>query len=281
MERIGASAYAKLNLILRIVGRRPDGLHLLESLVTAIDLADELVLTPLDTGIRLACRPSLGIAPEKNLVVRAARLLCAHAGLDRGVRIALEKRIPAQAGLGGGSADAAAALVALDHLFELGTPPSELRALAMELGADVPLFLGPSPAWVEGIGERVRHVDIQIPDAFLLLLPPRGCATAEVYAAFAAGAGRPSSPSGVPESATFHNDLYPAACAVWPELTRYGDLLDALPSLGWSMTGSGSALFAAFASLSQAHEAAARLAKETDARVLVARPVRQGYNIRP
>jgi 4-diphosphocytidyl-2C-methyl-D-erythritol kinase len=151
MEVLKVLAYAKLNLVLRVVGRREDGYHLLQSLFCAVDLADEIILEAIPRGVELLAPPDLG-PPQQNLAYRAAQALLGSAG--PGVRIHLRKRIPVGAGLGGGSSDAAAVLAGLNFLFELGKTVDELRELGAKLGADVPFFLGKSPAWVEGIGDR-------------------------------------------------------------------------------------------------------------------------------
>src|SRR4051812_35966171 len=132
-------APAKLNLFLEVLARRPDGYHEIESLMVTVDLFDTLTVTELDSGaIVLECDdPSLPTGSE-NLVVKAARRLKAAAGSARGAHIALKKVIPAQAGLGGGSSDAAATLAALDRLWDLGMPASQLDAVAAEIGSDVP-----------------------------------------------------------------------------------------------------------------------------------------------
>jgi 4-diphosphocytidyl-2-C-methyl-D-erythritol kinase len=284
-------AYAKLNLTLRVVSRRADGYHLLQSLMVAVDLADEVELSLGGAGVQL-CAPTV-VPPEENLVVRAAGLL--RAAWERvGVRISLCKRIPVGAGLGGGSSDAAATLVGLSELLGLGLPEASLCRLGESLGADVPFFLGPSPAWAEGVGEHLTPVELELPGAFLLLIPPFACPTGKVYRAFDA-LGLPFSPPTTPPSARgigpsdfiprakgpldFQNDLWPAAQAVRPALGRLRGLLAGIPSLGVGMTGSGSGLFAAFSDRVEAARAAAELPREKGVRLLVVGPVGRGYNI--
>lgn len=174
-------AYAKLNLSLRVVSRREDGYHELQSLVTAIDLADRITLSPVDHGVQLVAPAGLG-PPERNLALRAARAALPEDG--PGVRISLEKRIPSGAGLGGGSSDAAAVLAGLNDLLSLGKSLGDLREIGAGLGADVPFFLGPSPAWVEGIGDQIIPAAATLPSAFLILVPRFRCPTLEVYRAF-------------------------------------------------------------------------------------------------
>lgn len=268
-------AYAKLNLVLRVVGKRSDGYHLIQSLFCAVDLADEITLEPIPRGIELLAPSALG-PPERNLAFRAARALLGSA--SPGVRISLRKKIPVGAGLGGGSSDAAAVLVGLNALFGLGKTPEELKALGAKIGADVPFFLGPSPAWVEGIGERVSPADVPVQMVFLLVIPPFPCPTALVYKAFDE-LGLPFSPPGaIPKVPPFPNDLWPAAVKVHPELSQIRAVLERIPSLGVGMSGSGSTLFLAFPSVREA-EATKRRLSHLGAELRIARPVECGYKI--
>ncbi|MGC9530084.1 MAG: 4-(cytidine 5'-diphospho)-2-C-methyl-D-erythritol kinase [Candidatus Bipolaricaulaceae bacterium] len=280
MARLRVLAYAKLNLTLRVVGRRPDGYHLLESLMTAVELADLLELRPRPTAVRLAGRRG-PCPPEENLAVRAAELLRSSTGVDAGVEITLEKNIPPGAGLGGGSADAAAVLAALNRLWGLNLGTGQLQRLGASLGADVPFFLGPSPAWAEGIGDALTTAVTPLPAAFLVLVPPFACPTGEVYRTYDQ-LGLPLSSSGPsPQGLCLHNDLWPAACRVRPALSRYRARLEAVceDALGVGMTGSGSALFAAFADRAAALAAGRRL--RTGGRTFVAAPVGCGYKLLP
>jgi len=159
-------APAKLNLFLEVLGRRDDGFHELETLMVTISLHDTLRFTEEPTpAIRLRCHGRGGVdgavpAGDDNLVVRAAKLLQEHSGTSRGATIDLWKRIPLSAGLAGGSTDAAAALVALDRLWELGLAPEELLSLAAELGSDVAFFVRGVPAAIcRGRGEEIHAVE--------------------------------------------------------------------------------------------------------------------------
>ncbi|RUM38009.1 MAG: 4-(cytidine 5'-diphospho)-2-C-methyl-D-erythritol kinase [Desulfobulbus sp.] len=157
-EQYRLLAPAKINLYLRIIGRRPDGYHELRTLMQKLALFDILTFTLLpDKGVRLNCRQNGLPEDEKNIVYQAARLFFEHTGKKgQGIEITLEKNIPVAAGLGGGSSDAAAALLALNHLFETGCTVDELAALGVRLGADVPLFIYDFPAaWATGIGEQL------------------------------------------------------------------------------------------------------------------------------
>ena len=170
---IHVTANAKLNLSLEIIGRRDDGFHELVSVMQAIDLADELVALPAPDGsITLECNdPALADSAD-NTVLTAARLLKEAAGVEQGARLLLRKSIPVAAGLGGGSADGAAALVALARLWNVAVPHDRLMDLAAGVGSDVPFFLGESPtALVEGRGETITALP-SLPQAWAVILIP-------------------------------------------------------------------------------------------------------------
>ena len=170
---IHVTANAKLNLSLEIIGRRDDGFHELVSVMQAIDLADELVALPAPDGsVSLECNdPALADSAD-NTVLTAARLLKETAGVEQGARLLLRKSIPVAAGLGGGSADGAAALVALARLWNVAVPHDRLMDLAAAIGSDVPFFLGESPtALVEGRGESITALP-SLPEAWAVILIP-------------------------------------------------------------------------------------------------------------
>jgi 4-diphosphocytidyl-2-C-methyl-D-erythritol kinase len=176
-------APAKLNLFLEVLGKRPDGYHELETLMVTVNLCDTLAFRDDPSGrLTLVCSdPRLPTGPE-NLVVRAAELLRGTvSGPPPGAAIELTKEVPAEAGLGGGSSDAATTLLALDRLWNLQTPPSRLEALAGELGSDVPFFLHPPAAVCRGRGERVEPISLPRDLHFVLVCPPIGSSTAAVY----------------------------------------------------------------------------------------------------
>ena len=163
-------AFAKLNLGLEIIGRRADGYHELVTIFQTIELADELTVATAPPGtLTLAADPALG--GEQNLVLRAARILLAQGGARRGAALTLTKGIPVAAGLGGGSSDAATALVALRELWRLPTTDAALAAIAARLGADVPFFLRGGTALATGIGERLTPLPPQAKRWFVLVTP--------------------------------------------------------------------------------------------------------------
>ena len=175
-------APAKVNLFLEVLRRRPDGYHELATLMTAVSLYDTLLFGDDPSGtVRLRCdRPDLSAGPD-NLVCRAAELLRRRTGRDLGAVIRLWKRIPMPAGLGGGSSDAAAALAGLNALWRLGLSRAELAGLGAELGSDVPFFFAAPAAWCMGRGEKVEPFALGRPLDFVLVSPPVGLSTAEVF----------------------------------------------------------------------------------------------------
>ena len=239
-------APAKLNLFLHVVGRRADGYHLLQSAFMLIDWCDTLHFER-RAGDAIS-REDIGDGPglpTDDLCVRAAAALRQASGCTEGVHITLDKRVPAQAGMGGGSSDAASTLLALNRLWELRLSRPQLAAIAQELGADVPFFLGGGNAWVEGIGERLQP--LALPQArFVVLKPPHGVETAAIFRSEALQ--RSTIPATIAGFAadpwTFgHNDLQPVAEGLCPQI-REGLAWLASAGLAGRMTGSGSALFA-------------------------------------
>jgi len=236
-------APAKLNLFLHVVGRRADGMHLLQSAFMLIDWCDTLHFEP-RPGAALS-REDLGAAlPADDLVLAAARALQAASGGRHGAHIAIEKRVPAQAGMGGGSSDAASCLLALNRLWRLNYPLSRLREIGLALGADVPFFLGGRNAWAEGIGERLTPVDL--PRArFAVAKPPQGLETARIFQD--PQLERSSAPAIISGFAanpyTFgKNDLQLVAQRLCPGVAQALEWLGSQGVAG-RMTGSGSAVF--------------------------------------
>ncbi len=212
-------APAKLNLFLHVVGRRADGYHLLQTVFRFLDYGDTLRFTPRaegDSTIVLAT-PLPGVPPDSHLTVRAARRLQQAAGVPRGVTIALTKRLPMGGGLGGGSSDAATVLLALNRLWDINLPLTELQAIGLELGADVPIFIHGRSAFAEGIGER--FADVALPPAwYLVLVPPVAVPTAGIFQSPALCRDTPPLAAADWLPGMGHNDLEPVACALHPEV---------------------------------------------------------------
>ncbi len=173
-------APAKLNLFLHIVGRRPDGYHLLQTVFQFLDYCDWLGFEPRADGRVVRLDPLPGIAPEQDITVRAARLLQARTGVDHGVGIRIDKRLPIGGGLGGGSSNAATTLWALNRLWGLDLGVDVLAGLGLELGADVPVFIRGRAAWAEGVGERLTPIALDEP-WYLVVVPPVRIPTASVF----------------------------------------------------------------------------------------------------
>jgi 4-diphosphocytidyl-2-C-methyl-D-erythritol kinase len=175
------NAHAKINLTLRVVHKRSDGFHEIETLMTPISLGDILEVDFGTNGIEFRCDdPSLP-SDESNLVVCAAKLFCAGVGRNEPIKLTLHKRIPHAAGLGGGSSDAAATLLALDDLFETQLSREQLMTIGSEIGSDVPFFLLRSAAICRGRGEKVEPCDLPQKLNLLLIKPPFGISTAWAY----------------------------------------------------------------------------------------------------
>lgn len=236
------SAYAKLNLSLRVFGRRRDGFHEIDSLVQTIDLADKVTVKIRKSGVIV--ENDGGIPAKEDLVGRAARLLLREKHRTEGVRIRVEKRIPVGAGLGGGSSDAAATLWAIDQLTPPPLPKEHLLCLAATIGSDVPLFLTGGRLRVSGRGEKITPLSFVPHEHFLVLVPPVHCETASVYAHFDRLIPCRSQPLTGPLSG--ENDLETAALCLYPALGRYREAVASLGGLYFGMSGSGATFFCVF-----------------------------------
>lgn len=264
------AAPAKVNLYLHVTGRRADGYHLLDSLAVFGPAADSLALAPAeDLSLRLDGRFGAALQAEPdNLVLRAARALAAAAGIPARAALRLTKRLPVASGIGGGSADAAAALRGLDRLWGLGFGAERLAALAASLGADIPVCLAAHPARMGGVGELLSAAPA-IPDCGLLLVNPGiALATPSVFKARAGGFTPPAAlPAGWPDAAAMarglaalRNDLEAPAIALCPAVAEVLAALRVLPGcLLARMSGSGATCFGLFADAAAACAAAPHL----------------------
>ncbi len=271
MERTIKSP-AKVNLLLKIVGRRADGYHELNSIFQKISLSDTLAFRITDApGIKLHCDRADVPTDENNLVVKAAITLRQSAGVEAGVDIRLEKSIPVSAGLGGGSGNAATTLAILNEMWGINYPASRLMEIGLGVGADVPFFLGGPLAWVEGIGEKINPLDTVASVPLLIIKPGFGISTAQAYNEstfdFAPCEQRPETiddlRSGDPAriATRLYNDLEPWALKNYPALARLKHKIRTTPPfpLGVSMSGSGPAMLAVYQSADQRNQAAQAL----------------------
>lgn len=280
-------ACAKVNLYLHIVGRRPDGYHLIDSLFVFLELGDELTISDapkLTLEIDGPFASQLG-GGSGNLVLSAAEHLVKACGVGRGAALRLTKNLPVAAGLGGGSSDAAAALRGLRTHWDLALTDSELMSMALELGADVPSCVAQSHALVSGVGEVVRPV-VGLPEFWMVLVNPGvEMSTAQVFAAYKDADGAFSAPAalnampdcleGVVDAlGARSNDLEFAACDLAPEIANVLTELQAFEgSLIARMSGSGATCFALFATKAEAKKAATGLAgRHPDWWVALTRP---------
>jgi 4-diphosphocytidyl-2-C-methyl-D-erythritol kinase len=254
LDKISLKVPAKINLYLRVLGKRDDGYHEIESLMQAVDIYDEITLERSD-AIEITCDdPSLS-RDESNLAFKAAAVL-----QDRfyfpGVKIDLAKRIPSGAGLGGGSADAAFVIRGLCSLYGLAPEPDEILEIAADIGSDVPFFLSGGQAQVSGRGEIVRS--IRLPDQYeiIVIVPPITTSTAEIYNDIRFDLTKDRDPILLEKKISvsrlsslvkrFSNDLEEAVLSKFPELAELKETLMESGAVWCSMTGSGSAFFGLF-----------------------------------
>jgi 4-diphosphocytidyl-2-C-methyl-D-erythritol kinase len=271
-DRNAEAAWAKVNLTLQVTGRRGDGYHELESLVVFAGVGDSLKIEPADS-LSLAVEGPFAaklLGEPDNLVLRAARALAACAGIVPGAALTLTKNLPVASGIGGGSADAAAALRGLAALWDVALTAPELDALALTLGADVPVCLRGDPVVMSGIGETLMPVAALPPLWLLLVNPGVAVSTAAVFAAREGGFSRPAEPRlppiGLPALidwlAARPNDLEAAARGLAPAVGEVLAALDALPDcLLARMSGSGATCFGLFANEDVAAAAAVEVAR--------------------
>lgn len=264
---VSETAPAKLNLYLHVLGRRPDGYHLLDSLVAFADTGDELrAHAAAQLSLEIEGPFAAGLAGDDNLVLKAARALAP----GRGARLTLVKNLPVAAGVGGGSADAAAALRALRALWGLDIADAALDRLALSLGADVPVCLRARPVFVGGIGEELVAAPILPPAGLVLVNPGVRLLTADVFAARQGPFSAPARFSAVPrdtvELAEFlaarRNDLQGAATGLVPAIAEILNALQASPGCRLArMSGSGATCFGLYDAAEAARRAASWLAE--------------------
>ncbi len=272
-------APAKLNLFLHVTGRRADGYHELQTLFQLIDLCDTVGLEVREDGV-IERREGPGeVEPQADLTLRAARALKAATGTALGASIRVHKRIPIGGGLGGGSTDAATALLALNHLWGCGLPVDALSELGLPLGADVPVFVRGFSAWAEGVGERLTPVEL--PERWYVVIRPGvSIPTREVFQSPELTRNSPLITIRAFFETGGRNDCEPVVRARWPEVAEALDWLGGQLRIGSQqaparLTGTGSCIFAAVASGAEAQRIAARVPQRW--RSFVAR----GLNVSP
>lgn len=256
MNEINCPAPAKLNLFLHIVGRRPDGYHLLETIFRFVDYGDIVHLRLRNDERIVRVHPLAGVPEEQDLCVRAARLLQQAAAVPLGVEISLDKRLPMGGGLGGGSSDAASVLLGLNRLWQLNWSRERLQALALQLGADVPVFVFGQSAFAQGIGEQLQAVTLR-PAWYLVLVPPVHVSTPKIFAH--QQLTRDSKSIRITDFSEAEqllsltrNDLQAVACLEYPVVAEYLAWLNQYAPA--RMTGSGACVFAEFSDEIQAQK---------------------------
>ena len=238
-------APAKLNLMLRIVGRRPDGYHLLQTVFRFIDFGDQITFNIRPDSLIRRSVGNESVPEAEDLMIKAAKLLQREAGTAQGVDIALEKKIPMGGGLGGGSSDAATVLVALNSLWNVGFSQEKLTALGLSLGADVPVFIRGESVWAEGVGEIMEPVELE--EAwYIVLAPPCHVSTADVF-------GDPELTRNAPRTTirdflagSQENSCLPVVLHHYPEVAEAVQWLGSFAAA--RLTGTGGCVFAEFKS---------------------------------
>ncbi|MDM7996972.1 MAG: 4-(cytidine 5'-diphospho)-2-C-methyl-D-erythritol kinase [Acidobacteriota bacterium] len=275
-----ARSFAKINLLLSVLGRRADGYHDIQTVFQSIDLYDELEFKP-SSRLELHCDSLAGLRPEDNLVWKAASLLLSHLPEKRGVSITLEKRIPAGAGLGGGSSNAAVTLLALRRFWNIGIPDSDLASIAARLGADVAYFLTGGLALGEGKGENIRPLPDTPRQHLVVIFPGVHISTAEAYGSLNLGLTSSTVDHriqrflGQVENGHYaltgiFNDFEVSILPAYPPVSDAKSFLSARGAIASLLSGSGSSVFGFFSNEESAF-AAARAADREGWRVFPAK----------
>lgn len=269
MSIVSLRTFAKVNYALAIRGTRPDGYHEISTVMQSISLADEVEVEPVAAGFELVVEPEdAGVGPlEENTIYKAGRLLGGLTGTELSVRVRLRKRIPTGAGLGGGSADAAAALVGINEVFELGLNDKELREVGLKIGADVPFCLSGGTMVGEGIGEVLSPLPAPPPHYLVVAKPVEGAETARIYRAYdeRSEVGNCSISRTVEALRTgdlgalaraLDNDLAPTTKSLVPEVRELEEKLLLGGALGAMMSGTGTSVYGMLVSEAEARAVA-------------------------
>ncbi len=251
------SAPAKLNLMLHVVGRRPDGYHELQTVFQLVDLRDRITIQVRDDGAINRGSGPAGVAEADDLAVRAARALQAASGTRLGADLSIRKAIPVGGGLGGGSSDAATTLLALNQLWRIGLPLPEIAAIGAKLGADIPVFVAGKSAWAEGIGDKLAPVSLGANCWYLIVFPGVAVPTAAVFQAPELTRNSPPTTmrgfletGGRNDCEAVVRGMFPAVAEALDWLGRHGPA---------RLTGTGSCVFAKFSRVEDAERIAARV----------------------
>lgn len=262
---------AKLNLFLHITGRRPNGYHELQTIFQFIDRCDELEFTANETGL-ISLTPEIeGVKLEDNLIYKAAKLIQDKTGCTQGVDIKLHKILPMGGGLGGGSSNAATALVGLNHLWGTGLSEDELAELGLQLGADVPVFVRGRAAWAEGVGETLVAMDDLEENWFVVIVPPCHVNTGEIFSHKDLTRDTPTCRISAALRGEGRNDCESVVCKLYQEVSNSLNLLKNFGSA--RMTGTGACVFLELNSESEANSVLAKL--PADIQAFVAKGINQ------
>ncbi len=282
MKELKLNAYAKVNLSLDVLARRPDGYHEVETVLHTVELHDTVVLREAEGGIRVVCDHRRVPTDEQNLVFRTAQLLREVSGTDRGVEIEVRKRIPPASGLGGGSSDAAVTLLGLAQMWKLRLDHAQLLELAAQVGSDVPFFLVGGAALATGRGERLRYLPTLPATWVVLACPDAEVSTAWAYANLdlARVPRRPDTQRLVEAlraedvaavARELCNVFEPLVSDRYPQVQELKRRLLEAGALGASMTGTGPAVFGLFPGEAEARRAWDALRASGDAEVVLTR----------
>ena len=281
MNTIELTSYAKVNLRLDVLGKRADGYHEIRTVFQKISLADELSIAIAKSGIEITCDNPRVPLNENNLAYRAAHILLKNHKIRDGVSISIKKRIPIAAGLGGGSSNAASALMGINQLFELRINPQELMRTGKDIGADVPFFIFGESALATGIGDKLEPLEVIPPLWFLLITPDFPVSTAWAYGNIRRGLTNANNNITISKcinhlqdiTTILSNDLEHVVISRYPLIQEIKDALLAEGARGSLMSGSGSTVFGIFESEAGAQEAYAQLKSHADWQLHVAKKV--------
>lgn len=267
MTSIELSAPAKVNLLLKVLNKRKDGYHNLLTLFERISLADRIKISKIPKGIIVSCDKPVTAKPHENIAYKAAELILKAAGIETGVKIHIKKRVPIAAGLGGGSADAAAVLMGINRLFNLNMEKERLMRLGAKLGADVPFFIFDTPFAIgRGVGDKLEKVDLKAKFYHILVYPGFKVATKEVYQALDLNLTRqmhddkmalPTGWSGI--EAFLHNDLEGVVVAKKPVIGKVIRCLASSLGRRAVVSGSGPSVFCLYPTRKEASKARGKL----------------------